>query len=83
MPEDAAPAQEAQTNSQVVFENYLDASPPLRELPLVELPATASRTVPWLRTNRPPMILVAPDAPARISTGSLVGTTSVLNFDGV
>jgi hypothetical protein len=29
------------------------------------------------------MVMVAPDDPAQISTVSLVGTTSVLNFDGV
>jgi hypothetical protein len=78
-----APAQEVQTDPQVIYEDYHDTSPPLREIPSVELPASASRTIPWLRTNRPPMVMVAPDAVAQTYTASLVGTTNMFNFDGI
>lgn len=81
----AARAQEVQTGPTVVHEDKHDVSPPLREIPFVAPQSGPSRILLPLRRPMPPHVSVesGPDLVLQQIVGPLVGTTNLLNFDGV
>ena len=80
-----APAQEVQTDAQVINEDYHDTSVPVRELaPLVPLGSSQQIVLPLRRKPGLPVVGPEPDAVTQdIQEIQMVGTTNKLNFDGV
>jgi len=80
-----APAQEVQTDAQVINEDYHDTSVPVRELaPLVPLGSSQQIVLPLRRKPGLPVVSPEPDAVTQdIQEIQMVGTTNKLNFDGV
>ncbi len=80
-----AAAQEVQTGPTVIHEEKHDVSPPLREIPYVSPVASRAREALAVRRAMPPHIGAsdAPDAVLQTIAGPQVGTTNLLNFDGV
>lgn len=80
-----APAQEVRTGPTVIHEEKHDISPPLREIPFVAPQSGTQRVMLPVRRPMPAHMSAesGPDVALQQTVGPLVGTTNLLNFDGV